>query len=40
MEIPNAEELLDYVFTPEDFSDDPTTQEYKKLVRVMKVWLS
>lgn len=36
MEIPNVEQLLDYVFTPEDFTDDPTTQEYKKLVRVMK----
>ena len=36
MEVPNVEQLLDYVFTPEDFQDDPTTQEYKKLVRVMK----
>lgn len=37
MEIPNVEQLLDYVFTPEDFSDDPSTQEYKKLCRVMNV---
>jgi len=40
MEVPNVEQLLDYVFTPEDFADDPSTQEYKKLVRVMKVRLS
>jgi hypothetical protein len=40
MEIPNVEQLLDYVFTTEDFGDDPSTQEYKKLVRVMKVMVN
>jgi len=37
MEIENVDQLLDYVFTDEDFSDSPSVKEYKKLLRIMTV---
>lgn len=42
MEVPNVENLLDYVFTPGegDISLTPSMQEYKKLQRVMKVMIN
>jgi len=40
MDVENVENLLDYVYTPEDFSEKPSMQEYKKLKRVMKVMVN
>jgi hypothetical protein len=42
MEVPNVENLLDYVFTPGegDFNLSPSMQEYHKLQRVMKVMIN
>jgi hypothetical protein len=37
MDIDNVSDLIDYVFTPEDFNAKPSMQEYQKLKRIMKV---
>lgn len=37
MDVENVEQLLNYVFDDNDFSEDPSTKEYKKLVRIMNV---
>jgi hypothetical protein len=40
MDVENVENLLDYVYTPEDFAEKPSMLEYKKLKRVMKVMVN
>jgi len=40
MDVPAVENLLDYVYTEEDFSDSPSTKEYKKLQRIMQVMVN
>ena len=36
MEVPNVEQLLDYVFTPEDFNDSLSTQDAIKAVKELR----